>query len=192
MRKKSPAPARCAGEGKKKPHWIASWRGSLEMSQSNAARPGWARVTATVAPDPIKPLFPFAPDEAAAFDYSSPLRSGEPLPVSRGENSVKPSANPRKMNAEKNNPLLGPASDQMQWKRSLNTGSRKHCVSKFHLILSLARHSRGQVDRDFINSPLSVANELPSVQSCKLLISDAVFLGDEAAAGCFAPRGVAW
>lgn len=162
------------------------------MSQSNAARPGRARVTATVTPDPIKPSFPFAPDEAAAFDYSSPLRSGAPLPVPQGENSVKPSANPPKMNAKKNDPLLGPASDQMKWKRSLNTGSRKHCVSKFHFFLSLARHSRGQVYRDFINSLLSVANGLPSVSICKLLIFRATGRGVPVVAGCFAPRGVAW
>lgn len=162
------------------------------MSQSNAARPGRARVTATVTPDPIKPSFPFAPDEAAAFDYSSPLESGAPLPVPQGENSVKPSANPPKMIAEKNDPLLGPASDQMKWKRSLNTGSRKHCVSKFHSILSLARHSRGQVYRDFINSLLSVANALPSVLACKSLIPRAAGRGVPAVAGCFAPRGVAW
>ncbi len=162
------------------------------MSQSNAARPGRARVTATVTPDPIKPSFPFAPDEAAAFDYSSPLRSGAPFPVPQGENSVKPSANPPKMSAEKNDPLLGPASDQMKWKRSLNTGSRKHCVSKFHFVLSLARHSRGQVYRDFINSLLSVANALPSVLACKSLIPCAADQALPAQAGRFAPRGVAW
>lgn len=192
MKRKSPGPARCAGRGKEKPHWIASWRGSLEMSQSNAARPGRARVTATVAPDLKKPLFPFAPDEAAAIDYSSPLRPGEPLPVPRGENSVKPSANPRKMIAKKNDPLLGPASDQMKWKRSLNTGSRKHCVSKFHFFLSLARHSRGQVYRDFINSLLSVANRLPAMLGRKLLISGRACTEPGRGAGRRASRGVAW
>ncbi len=127
---------------------------------------------------------------------STTLHHSDPenrFPCTRGENSVKPSANPvSRYDAEKNDPLLGPASDQTEWKRSLNTGSRKHCVSKFHFFLSLARHSRGQVYRDFINSPLSVANALPTVLSCKLLIPDAVLRGAQAVAGCFAPRGVAW
>jgi hypothetical protein len=142
--------------------------------------------------DPIKPLFPFAPDEAAAIDYSSPLRSGAPLPVPQGENSIQPSVHPPVIIAEKNDPLLGPASDQRKWKRSLNTGSRKHCVSKFHSFLSLARHSRGQVYRDFINSLLSVANGLPSLLACNLLISHCRHASALSAPGRFAPRGVAW
>ncbi|MBI4889201.1 MAG: hypothetical protein HY821_01170 [Acidobacteria bacterium] len=46
------------------------------MSQSNAAGPERARGAATALPDPAKPLFPFAPDEAAAFDNPSPSESG--------------------------------------------------------------------------------------------------------------------
>jgi hypothetical protein len=96
------------------------------------------------------------------------------------------------MIAKKNDPLLGPASDQMKWKRSLNTGSRKHCVSKFHFFLSLARHSRGQVYRDFINSLLSVANRLPAMLGRKLLISGRACTEPGRGAGRRASRGVAW
>jgi hypothetical protein len=96
------------------------------------------------------------------------------------------------MIAKKNDPLLGPASDQMKWKRSLNTGSRKHCVSKFHFSLSLARRSRGQVYRDFINSLLSVANGLPAMLGRKLLISCCASERGSGGPGRLASRGVAW
>lgn len=46
------------------------------MSQSNAAGPGRARGAATASPNSAKPVFPFAPDEAAAFDNPSPSESG--------------------------------------------------------------------------------------------------------------------
>lgn len=46
------------------------------MSQSNAAGPERAQGAATITPNPAKPVFPFAPDEAAAFDNSSPSESG--------------------------------------------------------------------------------------------------------------------
>jgi len=74
----------------------------------------------------------------------------------------------------------------------LNTGSRKHDVSKFHFVLSPARLSRGQVYRDFINSPLSVANGMPETPGGKSMI----FGGSRRAfpaplCGC-ATMGVAW
>lgn len=51
----------------------------------------------------------------------------------------------------------------------LNTGSRKHDVSKLHFVPSPARSSRGQVERDLINSPPSVANGLPILLAFKCL-----------------------
>jgi hypothetical protein len=113
-----------------------------------------------------------------------------PFPKGRTPSSRQPIH--QKMIAEKNDPLLGPASDQMKWKRSLNTGSRKHCVSKSHFALSPARHSRGQVYRDFINSLLSVANPLPTLLASKLLILGGQPASAAPAAGRFAPDGVAW
>ena len=96
------------------------------------------------------------------------------------------------MSAQKNDPLLGPASDQTRMEEILNTGSRKHDVSKFHFVLSPARLSRGQVYRDFINSPLSVANGMPETPGGKSMI----FGGSRRAfpaplCGC-ATMGVAW
>jgi len=96
------------------------------------------------------------------------------------------------MKPEKNDPLLGPASDQTEWKRSLNTGSRKHCVSKSHFVLSPARSSRGQVYRDFINSLLSVANGLPTMLARKCMNLCSVPESAATAAARFAARGVAW
>jgi len=96
------------------------------------------------------------------------------------------------MIAEKNDPLLGPASDQTRMEEILNTGSRKHDVSKLHFVLSPARLSRGQVYRDFINSPLSVANRMPETPGGKSVILRGPSRAFPAAlCGC-ATMGVAW
>jgi hypothetical protein len=52
---------------------------------------------------------------------------------------------------------------------NLNTGSRKHDVSNSTSLSSSACCSRGQVQREFINSLLSVANCVPSLQEKKVL-----------------------
>jgi hypothetical protein len=52
---------------------------------------------------------------------------------------------------------------------NLNTGSRKHDVSNSTSLSSSACCSRGQVQREFINSLMSVANCGPSSQEKKVL-----------------------
>jgi len=74
----------------------------------------------------------------------------------------------------------------------LNTGSRKHDVSKLHFVLSPARSSRGQVYRDFINSPLSVANGMPTTLASKCLILRGLIFHLRPPVPAAAPGGVAW
>ncbi|MGC8761251.1 MAG: hypothetical protein ACP5VC_14935 [Bryobacteraceae bacterium] len=74
----------------------------------------------------------------------------------------------------------------------LNTGSRKHDVSKLHFVLSLARSSRGQVYRDFINSPLSLANGMPTTLASKCLIPRALIFPLRPLLPAADPGGVAW
>lgn len=96
------------------------------------------------------------------------------------------------MKPQKNDPLLAPASDWNEMEEILNTGSRKHDVSKLHFVLSPARSSRGQVYRDFINSPLSVANGLPITLARKCLIFGGGVLSSPTFVRGSAPGGVAW
>jgi len=109
------------------------------MSQFNAAGPERARGAATVLPDPAKPLFPFAPDEAAAFDYSSPSESGTTdTRYPRGRtflnelnlrHLLEPTSRRRVSCRFKKITLCFNLQTIERMEENFNTGSRKHDVS---------------------------------------------------------------
>ena len=74
---------------------------------------------------------------------------------------------------------------------NFNTGSRKHDVSNSASLSQPACCSRGQVQREFINSFMSVANYGPLAQEKKVLCYQSRWIRFQPSAGCVAPQGVA-
>ena len=175
------------------------------MSQSNAAGPERARGAATVVPNPAKPVFPFAPDEAAAFDNPSPSESGRTdtrNPRGRtydGKLKLRLSVEPGKGRCVSQRTAFPPKKMTLcfnlqtieRMEENFNTGSRKHDVSNSASLSQPACCSRGQVQREFINSFMSVANYGPLAQEKKVLCYQSRRIHFHPSAGCVAPRGVA-
>lgn len=74
---------------------------------------------------------------------------------------------------------------------NFNTGSRKHDVSNSGSLSPSACCSRGQVQREFINSLLSVANWWPGMLEKKALCYQSPWPDLDPSARLLAPRGVA-
>ena len=154
-------------------------------------RPLWVRLTCV----------PFHLGEDAAFDYPSPCEprhSRYPQPHGEMKSLDEPEEDClvepcRRLGAEsyKKRTLCCNLQTVERMEEIFNTGSRKHDVSYSGSLSPSARCSRGQVQREFINSLLSVANWWPGMLEKKALCYQSPRWNFGLPARWLAPRGVA-